>query len=144
MDKVKHFAVYQVGGPIYGVGLNKETAMIDAQQWVDERSKDENGNVIVQDDNRIDGNLCLAECSEEVFLKAADTGGDFRYIDEGTRPYNCLYLPGEVMKINGIEISPAVYKYAEDISKIWRTAKPEEVLQGTFDYFKIGKVVRQG
>jgi hypothetical protein len=79
----KYYAVYSINGPIWGVGLTPEKAIKNAEKFLKKKiSLEQSG-------------IYLAECSETVFNRAK-TGIGFWYIDEGTRPFNCLYLPDDL------------------------------------------------
>lgn len=79
MSEQKYYAVYQVGGPIYGYGTTEEKAITEAKQWVDEKSIDEDGDLDLDTRNNITGNLCCDECTVALYNKVKSEDGDIQY-----------------------------------------------------------------
>lgn len=72
----KYYAVHQVCGPIYGVGLSPDEAIADANQYLDEPISADD---LVDRRAANDGDLLLTECSRALFEYVRDYGGDVTY-----------------------------------------------------------------
>lgn len=79
LDK-KYFAVVQLGGVVYGLGNNEQSAKLDSLEYLPEISKiEELEKLLVLSHEAEEGDYFVCECTESFFDHVQFMGGNINY-----------------------------------------------------------------